>query len=170
MTTAEELHEQDLHDEFAAVMQEFMAAAVFAQDAIARRAGLNGTDLQALGILVTQGPATPGELAARTGITAGGAITLLVDRLEAAGLAHRSRDDHDRRRVRVTADLERVAERIAPLYAKTGAEWTRYLSTLTHEELSLGLEILRAAVRITRGHLEGPGAKAASTTQDANAT
>ena len=49
-------------------MREFMARAVLFQDAVARSAGLNGSDLQAVGLLLRDGPATPGELAAR-GVT-----------------------------------------------------------------------------------------------------
>lgn len=145
---------EELSGEFAAVMREFMANAVFFQEAVARAAGLNGTDLQALGILVTDGPATPGELAQRTGITAGGAITLLVDRLEAAGFAHRTRDTQDRRRVRVTADADRVGERLGPLYAPVTRQWDEYLATLTTEELTIGLAMLRQAVAINREQIE----------------
>ena len=145
---------EQLRAEHGAVMREFMAYAVFFQEAVARAAGLNGTDLQALGILVAEGPVTPGELAQRTGITAGGAITLLVDRLEAAGYAHRSRDTQDRRRVRVTADADKVAERLGPLYAPVAQEWNDYLSTLTTAELSTGLDMLRTAVRINREQIE----------------
>ena len=74
--------------ESGSVMQQFMACAVLYQDAVARQVGLNGTDLQALGVLVSDGPTSPGRLAQRTGISAGGAITQLIDRLErAAGAA-----------------------------------------------------------------------------------
>ncbi|QZY28991.1 MarR family transcriptional regulator [Nocardioides coralli] len=143
-------HRRQLHQEYAAVMRELMASAVFFQDAVARAAGLNSTDLQALGVLVREGPLSPGELARRTGITAGGAITLLVDRLEAAGFAHRSRDDRDRRRVRITADEEQVDRRLAPLYEGVGREWDDYLKTLTPDELAAGIAQLRSAVEINR--------------------
>lgn len=152
---------EQLRAEHGVVMREFMAYAVFFQEAVARAAGLNSTDLQALGILVADGPVTPGELAQRTGITSGGAITLLVDRLEAAGYAHRSRDVHDRRRVRVTADAEKVAERLGPLYAPVARQWEDYLSTLTTTELSIGLDMLRTAVRINREQIEQLTAKSA---------
>ena len=87
-------------------MQEFMARAVLFQDAVARSVGLNGTDLQAVGLLLSSGPATPGELAARTGLTAGGAVTAMIDRLERIGYVRRARDETDRRRVIVTANPE----------------------------------------------------------------
>jgi DNA-binding MarR family transcriptional regulator len=145
---------EQLRGEYATVMREFMASAVFFQDAVARAAGLNSTDLQALGILMAGGPSTPGELAERTGITAGGAITLLVDRLEAAGFAHRSRDQQDRRRVRVSADADQVAERLGPLYAPVAQEWDAYLATLTADALRIGLDMLRTAVDINENQIQ----------------
>ncbi len=89
------------------VMRDFMASAVLFQDAVARTGGLNSTDLQTVGLLMSQGPATPGELAERTGLSAGGAITAVIDRLEKAGYVSRQRDQADRRRVIVTADATR---------------------------------------------------------------
>ena len=65
-------------------MRVFMARAVLFQDAVAKRAGLNSTDLQLSSLLMLFGPATPGELAERSGLTAGGAITAAIDRLEQA--------------------------------------------------------------------------------------
>src|SRR4030095_13088366 len=62
------------------VMREFMARAVLFQDAVAKWGGLNGTDLQCASLLMSDGPATPGELAARTGLTAGGGATTPPDR------------------------------------------------------------------------------------------
>ena len=129
----------------------FIAYAVLFQERLARgTAGLNATDLQALGVLVNEGPASPGQLAERTGITRGGAITQLIDRLESTGFAHRARDTEDRRRVVVTADAEAVTARLAPLYGPVTARWTEYLDGLTDEELQVGVDLLRASVRINR--------------------
>lgn len=144
----------DLQAEYGEVMREFMASAVFFQDAVARAAGLNSTDLQALGLLVSAGSLSPGELARQTGITAGGAITLLIDRLEAAGLAHRSRDERDRRKVRITPDSAQATARLGPLYEGVGRAWQSYLSTQTSDQLAIGIAQLRAAVAINREQTE----------------
>ena len=72
------------------VMRDFMARAVLFQDAVARSGGLNSTDLQAVSLLMSQGPATPGELAERTGLTAGGSITA-VDRPTGEGRLRHAR-------------------------------------------------------------------------------
>ena len=54
-------------ERMAEVMREFMARAVLFQDAVARFGGINSTDMQAVSLLMSEGPATPGELAERTG-------------------------------------------------------------------------------------------------------
>ena len=136
------------------VMRDFMANAVLFQDAVARTGGLNGTDLQAVSLLMTQGPATPGELAERTGLSAGGAITAVIDRLEKAGYVSRRRDQADRRRVIVTADVDKVLEQVGPIYGRVGARWAAYLDTLTDEQIELANELFSRASQINREEIE----------------
>jgi DNA-binding MarR family transcriptional regulator len=111
----------------AEVMREFMARAVLFQDAVAKWGGLNGTDLQCASLLMSEGPATPGELAERTGLTVGGAITTAIDRLERAGFVTRDRDPNDRRRVIVTAIPEAIFARFGEVYGRVGDRWNAYL-------------------------------------------
>jgi DNA-binding MarR family transcriptional regulator len=66
--------------------------------AIADRLGLNATDHKCIDLLASGEPMTAGELAESTGLTTG-AITGVIDRLEAAGFVHREDDPTDRRRV-----------------------------------------------------------------------
>lgn len=141
------------------VMQQFMTCAVLYQEAVARQVGLNGSDLQALGVLVSEGPTSPGRLAQRTGISAGGAITQLIDRLERAGYARRERDTADRRRVLVIADTDLVDATLGPLYAPIAQEWGNYLSGLSTAELSVGVALLRKAVSINQAELERLGGR-----------
>lgn len=136
------------------VMRDFMANAVLFQDAVARTGGLNSTDLQAVGLLMSQGPATPGELAERTGLSAGGAITAVIDRLEKAGYVSRQRDQADRRRVIVTADVEKVLAQVGPIYGRVGARWAAYLDTLTDEQIDLANELFTRASEINREEIE----------------
>lgn len=81
---------------------------VMFHQAIANRLGLNTTDHECADILSRTGPITAGELAEQTGLTTG-AITGVIDRLEAVGFVRRERDPNDRRRVivRLTIDPER---------------------------------------------------------------
>ncbi|WP_174183592.1 MarR family transcriptional regulator [Nocardia barduliensis] len=89
--------------------------------AVAARLGITVTDLSALNLLSMLGPLTPGQLADRLGITRGGAITTVVDRLERAGYVRRSRDAEDRRRVRVELVAVRAEVAVAPLYGELAA-------------------------------------------------
>jgi DNA-binding MarR family transcriptional regulator len=143
-----------LIDEMGTAMRLFIAHAVFYQDAVASWAGMHSTDLQCLGLLMLDGPMTPRELAHRTGLTAGGAITGVVDRLEAAGLVHRVRDEIDRRRVLVTPDAEAILHRVGPVYARVGARWNAYLDTLSDEQIALATEIITQATTINREEVE----------------
>lgn len=132
------------------VMAEFMGRAVLFQDAVARAGGINSTDMQAVGLLMREGPATPGELAERTGLTSGGAITAAIDRLERAGYVTRTRDESDRRRVIVTAVPETVMAKVGPIYGRVGDAWGDYLQTLTDEQVVFAVELLTRAAEVNR--------------------
>lgn len=78
--------------------------------AMAELAGLNRTDWRCLDLIGTRGSMTAGELAEAARLTTG-AITGVLDHLEAAGVVRRVRDTADRRRViiEMTADAQRRA-------------------------------------------------------------
>ena len=117
------------------------ASAVRLSIAIAHQLGLPPTDVQCLGLLA-DGPAAPGDLAARLGLTTG-AVTKVVDRLERAGYVRRSADPSDRRRVVVTAVPERLAA-VAAHFAPMGERMSRHLATRTADELAVILAFMRA--------------------------
>ena len=71
--------------------------------AVADAIGLNRTDMRCLDVIQREGPVPAGRLADETGLTTG-AITTVLDRLERAGFARRTRDPADRRRVLVELD------------------------------------------------------------------
>lgn len=136
------------------VMREFMARAVLFQDAVARYGGINSTDMQAVGLLMSEGPASPGELASRTGLTDGGAVTAVIDRLERAGYVTRERDATDRRKVVVTAVPETVFEKVGPIYARVAERWSDYLETLGDEQIEFANELFERAAEINREQTE----------------
>ncbi len=135
-------------------MRDFQARSVVFQDAVARSVGLNGTDVQAVGLLLGEGPATPGELAARTGLTSGGAVTAMIDRLERAGYVTRSRDESDRRRVIVAADADALMADLGPVYARVSELWGEYLDTLSVEQVEFAAALLQAAADVNRRAVE----------------
>jgi DNA-binding MarR family transcriptional regulator len=116
---------------------------VLLHHATASRAGLNVTDAQCINALVLDGPQTPGRLAQLMGITTGGAITAVIDRLERAGYVKRSRDPDDRRRVIVEPVPEKVA-RFAEFFEPIGRHFGESLARFGDEQLRFLLEWVRA--------------------------
>jgi DNA-binding MarR family transcriptional regulator len=91
------------------VMRRASAVGVLHSQAVARHAGLSSTDLECLDLILMGGPATAGQIGQRTGLTSG-AVTGLVDRLEAQGFVRRGADPNDRRKVVVEARPERMSD------------------------------------------------------------
>jgi DNA-binding MarR family transcriptional regulator len=99
--------------------REMSAATVMFHSAVAEYAGLSATEHKALDILSRAGPLTAGELAEHTGLSTG-AVTGLIDRLEAVGFVRRARDPGDRRKVIVEPILDVLRELIVPLFTEMG--------------------------------------------------
>jgi DNA-binding MarR family transcriptional regulator len=111
------------------------------------RAGLNRTDWRCLDILGTRGRMTAGQLADAVRLTTG-AVTGVLDRLEAAGLIRRIRDTKDRRKVivEVTDELSRLG---APVYGPLITDAAEAHSVFDADELDL----ITRFIRIERGLL-----------------
>ncbi|SFC64133.1 DNA-binding transcriptional regulator, MarR family [Parapedobacter composti] len=84
-------------------------------EAVAKNAGLSGTDQKYLALLLKNGKMTAGALADLTGLTTG-AVTGLVDRFERKQLVKREFDQGDRRKVVIAPDTERIRALLTPLY------------------------------------------------------
>jgi DNA-binding MarR family transcriptional regulator len=131
-------------------VQEFIAAVRASQTAtemldstVAEYLGLDRSAYRALDILDQEGPMTAGQLAERARLSPG-ATTALLDRLEEKGLARRTRDTEDRRRVlvEVTPELRRGAEQ---LYG-TFEDAARGLDPYSDEQLEFLIGFLRGSV------------------------
>jgi DNA-binding transcriptional ArsR family regulator len=83
----------------------FGAASDF-DERVAKKFKLSRTDMRCLDLLGRLGPMTAGRLADESGLSTG-AVTFLLDRLEAAGMVKRRRDTDDRRRVWVETSCGR---------------------------------------------------------------
>lgn len=117
-------------------------ASVLFHAAIAERLGLNATDHKAADLLLQRGPLTAGELAALTGLTTG-AVTGIIDRLEAAGWVRRERDPADRRRVIVTLALSGERwRRVERVFEPIGRAFDRALDRYTDAELATLLDFM----------------------------
>jgi DNA-binding MarR family transcriptional regulator len=119
-------------------------------EAIARKAGLSGTDHKYLGFLIEKGSMTAGELAGLTGLTTG-AVTGLIDRLEKKKLVKRQVTADDRRKVIIQPNAEKIMTLFVPLYKEFRARTEKLIASFSDKEikiietyLSKGIEIMNA--------------------------
>ena len=123
------------------------AVGVLHSQAVARRIGINSSDLECLDLIVMDGPATAGEIGRRTGLTSG-AVTGLIDRLERHGLVERTADARDRRKVLVKVREDRIdalAVHFEPMQLAMDALLARYDA----DQLSLIAEFIERAIDLS---------------------
>jgi DNA-binding MarR family transcriptional regulator len=110
---------------------------------VAEYLGLDISAYRCLDILDQDGPMTVGQLAARARLSPG-AITALVDRLEDKGLARRTRDATDRRRVLVEV-TNRALEGAQELYGTPEDDGAQALAGYSDEELEFLIRFLHGS-------------------------
>jgi DNA-binding MarR family transcriptional regulator len=103
--------------------------------------GVGRTEMRCLDFLERVGPASAGQLAAETGLTTG-AITAVLDRLERAGLARRTPDPNDRRRV-VVEPTEKALGLGERFYGEHVKQSERLYRRYTEDDLKLLLGFVR---------------------------
>lgn len=123
-----------LLDEMLQAGRRLSTATILFHQAVADRLGLHPTDHKCIGLLAESGSATAGELAEATGLTTG-AITGVIDRLEAAGFVRREDDPNDRRRVIIRVVPKRIGE-IARLFEPFGSAVAAMGARYTEAELA----------------------------------
>jgi DNA-binding MarR family transcriptional regulator len=140
--------------EVAGLTRELYRQATALAARVSEASGMHPTDLRALRALdaVVNQPLTAGELARTLGLSSA-AVTGVIDRLEAAGLAERVADPEDRRRVRIRlgetarrlgqSQLAPIAARIEQALSELEDDQVlavhRFLSVLTREEAATSL-------------------------------
>src|SRR5437667_202248 len=78
----------ELMEQLMLALRRSSAAGVLHGQTIARRAGINATDMERLDLIIMGGPATAGEIGRRPGLS-GGAVTGLIARPEERGRGDR---------------------------------------------------------------------------------
>lgn len=131
-------------------IRQVIALAILFNYAVAERAGLNARDSQVLGLVQMHGPLTAGQIAAMADLPSG-TVTGVVDRLEASGLVTRDRDPHDRRKVIVTVDNERLARDLMPQYAEQSARLRSVLAGYDLGELATIQDFLAKTIAAQPG-------------------
>jgi MarR family transcriptional regulator, organic hydroperoxide resistance regulator len=127
-------------------IRKFIAAAIFFNSQAAEKVGLSLTDMQMIHMLQLNGPATPGRLAAWTGLSSGG-VTVALDRLQKGGYVRREPNPADRRSLIVTLAPVRM-RKVAGMYGEVESETRRLLAKLPDGDLEAVIrffEVLREA-------------------------
>lgn len=108
----------------------------------AEKLGLNPTDSRAVGFLSETGPISAGRLAELMSLTTG-AVTAVVDRLEAAGLVRRESDPEDRRRVLVVpSDGARAGSEASRLFGPLPEPFGALVRSYSEDELEVILDFV----------------------------
>jgi DNA-binding MarR family transcriptional regulator len=105
-------------------------------EAIARKAGLSGTDHKYLGFLIEKGKMTAGELSSLTGLTTG-AVTGLIDRFEKKKLVKRKFAEDDRRKVFIEPNTKNIMALFVPLYKEFRSKSDELLASFSNKEVKV---------------------------------
>ena len=131
---------EELEAAFDVAARRMGSMATLHNHAIADAVGLHQTDQECLDLLDWAEPLTAGEIARHLGLSSG-AVTGLLDRLEAGGWVRRERDAADRRRVFVHLSHEHGAE-LWRLYQPLSDAIDAYRSALSLDELETVVRFL----------------------------
>ena len=129
------------------IMQEMSTATVLFHQKIAEKLGLNPTDHKCLGLIMQNESMTAGDLARITGLTTG-AVTGVIDRLEAKDLVRRQKDPSDRRKIIVAANFEKVINEVSPYFASLAAAMNELYNQYSEHELQTILDFVTKSVEI----------------------
>lgn len=116
--------------------------------AAAAKNGLSITESKTISALMQEGPMTAGQLAKRLSLTTG-AVTGVIDRLEAGGFAKRSADPNDRRKVIVNLNAKKL-QRVGKTYESMGKSFQKVLEQYSTEELDFLAQYFKKAIELTK--------------------
>lgn len=137
----------DLATQVRKLTEHYAYASLQMHEAVARKAGLPGTDHKYLGFLMKQGPMTAGELAVLTGLTTG-AVTGLIDRLEKKKLVKREFAEDDRRKVFIVPNTKKITAMIVPLYRDYRGKSEKLIRSFSTQELHVIEKYFAKAIEI----------------------
>jgi DNA-binding MarR family transcriptional regulator len=137
--------EQILH--FRTISRQYSDASILMHEAIARKAGLSGTDHKYLGFLIQNGKMTAGELSKITGLTTG-AVTGLIDRLEKKKLVKRQFGKDDRRQVIIIPNTQNAMKLLKPLFADLQKNSIKLINSFSESEILVIEKYFHSAIRV----------------------
>jgi MarR family transcriptional regulator, organic hydroperoxide resistance regulator len=121
-------------------LRHFIAGVILYNQRVAEQLGMNPTDMQCIHLLELMGPLTPGKLAECTRLTTGG-VTVVLDRLERAGLIRRERNPQDRRSVLIHLEPATLTQ-IDVHYAAINERLNAFLANYPERDLKTVLDFL----------------------------
>jgi DNA-binding MarR family transcriptional regulator len=132
---------------FRTISRQYSDTSILMHEAIARKAGLSGTDHKFLGLIIQHGEMTAGELSKITGLTTG-AVTGLIDRLENKKLVKRQFDKDDRRKVKIVPNQQNTMKLLEPLFKELQEKTLKLISTLSESEIHTIENYFTSAIKI----------------------
>lgn len=133
--------------------QHYAFTSIQMHEAIARKAGLSGTDHKYLGFIMEKGSMTAGDLAKLTGLTTG-AVTGLIDRFEKKQLVKRQFAENDRRKVIIVPESENIMALFVPLYKEFRSRSKDLMASFSGKErkvieryFACAIDIMNAAIQ-----------------------
>jgi DNA-binding MarR family transcriptional regulator len=120
--------------QFRSASRQYSDASIFMHEAIARRAGLTGSDHKYLGLILQHKELTAGDLSKLTGLTTG-AVTGLIDRLEKKKLLKRKFTMDDRRKVIIVPNEENSMKLLQPLFLELQEKTSDLIGTFSVIEI-----------------------------------
>ena len=128
------IKDNDKIEHFRTISRQYSDTSILMHEAIARKAGLSGTDHTYLGIIIQQGEMTAGVLSKKTGLTTG-AVTGLIDRLEKKKLVKRQCVKDDRRKVIIVPDIQNTMKLLEPLFADLQEKTAKLIASFSDKEI-----------------------------------
>jgi DNA-binding MarR family transcriptional regulator len=141
-------HRAELIDRLRALGEQSATETALFQQTAAAHYGLGISEMKALGVLLREGQVSAGRLAEELSLTTG-AVTGVIDRLTRRGLARRTADPDDRRRVLVEPDRAALAAG-ENVYLPIGRAFDELHAGYRTEELVFLADYLQRSVQITR--------------------
>ncbi len=123
-----------LIQQFRTASRQYSDASIFMHEAIARKAGLTGSDHKYLGLILQHKELTAGDLSKLTGLTTG-AVTGLIDRLEKKKLLKRQFTKDDRRKVIIVPNEENSIKLLQPLFLELQQKTLALISSFSVTEI-----------------------------------
>lgn len=133
--------------QFRSISRSYSDASILMHEAIARKAGLSGTDHKYLGFIIQKGEMTAGELSKLTGLTTG-AVTGLIDRLEKKKLIKRQFVEDDRRKVIIIPQQQNTMKLLTPLFGPLQEKTEKLIRTFSDKEIRIIERYFLSAIQL----------------------